>query len=112
METTKDAQQETKITPQEMPIAPSVATMRRIGEDTIPSKRTFGSSVWVIFEAGDPLAEGFEESGKEFAVNRRGSKVAASRLPRVHRIGRLEESLYWLFSAAVLGYLLLEIIGR
>jgi hypothetical protein len=45
-------------------------------------------------------------------IDRRTSEVAARRLPGVTRIGRLEESLYWLFSAAVLGYLLLEIIGR
>jgi hypothetical protein len=45
-------------------------------------------------------------------MDRRPSEVAARRLPGVKRVGRLEESLYWLFSAAVLGYLLLEIIGR
>jgi hypothetical protein len=73
---------------------------------------TRGSPVWGIdfFETSDRLAEGFKESGREF--DRRTSEVAARRLPGVKRVGRLEESLYWLFSAAVLGYLLLEIIGR
>jgi hypothetical protein len=110
MGTAKYAQQETTNAPQEMPNSPGVATVRRFDEDTIPLKRTGGSSVWFIFEAGDQLTEGFED--KEFEGNRRASKVAASRLPGVHRVGRLEESLYWLFSAAVLGYLLLEIIGH
>jgi hypothetical protein len=55
---------------------------------------------------------GFEESGKVFAVNRKASELAARRLPGIRRVGRFEESLYWLFSAAILGYLLLEIIGR
>ena len=45
-------------------------------------------------------------------MDRRTSEIAARQLPGVKRVGRLEESLYWLSSAAVLGYLLLEIIGR
>jgi hypothetical protein len=56
--------------------------------------------------------EGFEDGGKEFEINRRASKVGARRSPGVERVSRLEESLYWLFSAAMLSYLLLQIIGR
>jgi hypothetical protein len=114
MQTSKDVRQAMKFTRQELPTAPGVPPGRTFDADAILSKRTRGSSVWVIdfFETGDGLTEGFEDGGKEFEINRRASKVAVDRLPGVKRVGRLEESVYWLFSAAMLGYLLLEIIGR
>jgi hypothetical protein len=110
----KYAQGETDLTPRETPTAPSASPGQGFDENTTFSRMTRGWPVWGIdfFETGDRLAEGFKESGREFDINRRASDVAARRLSGVKRVGRLEESLYWLFSAAVLGYLLLEIIGR
>ena len=52
------------------------------------------------------------ESSEEFPINRQGSEVAAYRRPSVKRIDRLEESVYWLVSAAMLVYLLLGVISR
>jgi hypothetical protein len=114
MGTPKYAQEETDLTPRETPTAPGASPGQQFDEDKTLSRMTRGSSVWGIdfIETGDRLAEEFEESGREFEINRRASEVAARRLPGVKRVGRLEESLYWLCSAAVLGYLLLEIIGR
>jgi hypothetical protein len=114
MGTPKYSQKATNLTPRETAIAPGASAGRRFDEDTTLSRITRGSSVWDIdfFEMRDHLAEGFKESGKEFAINRKASELAARRLPGIKRIGRSEESLYWLFSAAILGYLLLEIIGR
>jgi hypothetical protein len=114
MGTPKYAQKETNLTQRETAIAPGASAGRRLDEDTILSRMTRGAFVWDIdfFETRDRLAEGFEESGKVFAINRKASELAARRLPGIKRVGRLEESLYWLFSAAILGYLLLEIIGR
>jgi len=114
MGTPKYAQEETDLTPRETPAVRGASAGHQFDEDTTLSRMTRSSSVWAIdfFETGDRIAEGFEESGREFEINRRASEVAARRLPGVKRVGRLEESLYWLFSAAVLGYLLLEIIGR
>ena len=114
MGTPKYAQEETDLTPRETPTAPSASPGRRFDENTKLSRTKRGSPVWGIdfFETSDRLAEGFKESGREFEMDRRTSEVAARRLPEVKRVGRLEESVYWLFSAAVLGYLLLEIIGR
>jgi hypothetical protein len=111
MGTPKYAQEETDLAPRETPTAPP---RRRFNEKMKLSRMKRGSPVWGIdfFETSDRLAEGFKESGREFEMDRRTSEVAARRLPGVKRVGRLEESLYWLSSAAVLGYLLLEIIGR
>ena len=61
---------------------------------------------------GKYIQQIFAESSKEFPMNRQGSEVAAYRRPSVKRVDRLEESLYWLLSAATLIYLLLGIIGR
>ena len=114
MGTPKYAQKETNLTSRETPTAPGASSGQRFDEDTTLSRMTRDWSVWDIdfFQTRDRLAEGFKESGKEFEINRGASEVAARRLPGVKRVGRLEESLYWLFSAAMLGYLLLEIIGR
>jgi hypothetical protein len=65
-----------------------------------------------FFEARNRLLAGFEESGKEFDINRQGDTGAAYRRTPLQRVDRLEESLYWLLSAAMLVYFLLEIIGR
>ena len=114
MGTAKYAQGETEFTPQEMTIASGAPTKQRFDEERIPSRATGGSSVWVIdfFQTPDQLGEEFDGSDKELGINWRAGKIAARRLPQVKRMGRLEESLYWLFSAAILSYLLLEIIGR
>jgi hypothetical protein len=111
METQKNVRPEMKSTHPELPTAPP---KQRFDEDTTLSKLTRGSSVSVndSVEALDRLAEGFEDSGQGFEINQRLSKLAPRRLPSVKRIDRLEESLYWLFSAVTLAYLLLEIIGR
>ena len=114
MGTLKDAQEETGLTPRETLTESGASPGQPFEEETALLGMTSGSSVWGIdfFETRDRLAEGFEESGKVFAINRKASELAARRLPGIKRVGRLEESLYWLFSAAILGYLLLEIIGR
>jgi hypothetical protein len=49
---------------------------------------------------------------EKLEIDRRASKVAARRPLLTKRLDRLEESLYWLLSAAMLVYLLLGIIGR
>jgi hypothetical protein len=114
METQKNVQQEMKSTQPELPAAPGAPPTQRFDDETTLSKMTYGSSVSFndFVEAGDRLAEGFEDSGRDFEINRRLSELAARRLPSVKRVDRLEESLYWLFSAVALAYLLLEIIGR
>jgi hypothetical protein len=114
MGTQKYIQKEMKSRPRELPAAPGAPSKQRFDEGTTLSKMSHGSSVSVsnAIEARDRLAEGFEDSGQEFEINRRLSKLAARRLPSVKRVDRLEESLYWLFSAVTLAYLLLEIIGR
>ena len=114
MGTQKHVQQDMKFTQQELPAAPGVPPKQRFDEEATLSKMTHSSSVSVtdFVEARDRLAEGFADSGQEFEINRRLSELAARRLPSVKRVDRLEESLYWLFSAVTLAYLLLEIIGR
>jgi len=114
MGTPKYAQPETESTPRETTGSPGVPPEQRFDEDTTHSRMMRGSSFWEIdfFETGDQLAEGFEGSSKEFEIDRRTREVAGRRLPGLKRVGRLEESLYWLFSAALLGYLLLDIIGH
>jgi hypothetical protein len=59
-----------------------------------------------FFEARDRLSGGFEGGDKEFTKSR---KVRALRL---RSIERLEESVYWLLTAATFVYLLIEILGR
>jgi hypothetical protein len=62
-------------------------------------------------DAGDGLSAKFEEPSKEFEIKRKILKIAARRTPFVRRIDRLEESLYWLRSAATLAYLVRWVIG-
>ena len=64
-----------------------------------------------FFKARDRLSARFEETSKEFEIKWKIRKVAACRMPSVRQIDRLEESLYWLLSAATLVYLVLWIIG-
>jgi hypothetical protein len=52
-----------------------------------------------------------EENGREAYFLNAPSRAVVRRFPTVTRPDRLEESLYWLFSAATLGYLLVVIIG-
>jgi hypothetical protein len=68
------------------------------------------ASVVDFLEARDRLSAEFEGSSKDFKLTWRTRKVIAPRMPSP-RVDRLEESLYWLISAATLGYLLLEIVG-
>jgi hypothetical protein len=56
------------------------------------------------------MTAGFE-GGREELGKRKSSKVAARRIPPPGRMDRLEESLYWLLSAAALVYLFLGLIG-
>jgi hypothetical protein len=70
-----------KFTQRELPVAPGAAPGPRIDEATT-----------------------------EFEINK-ARKAAADRLRSAQRVARLEESLYWLLSAATLVYLLFQIIG-
>jgi hypothetical protein len=83
MGTPKYAEPETELTPPETPGSPSVSPEERFDEDTTDSRMSHGSPVWEIdfFETGNRLAEGFEESGKEFEIHRRTSELAGRRLP-------------------------------
>lgn len=65
-----------------------------------------------FFETRDRLSAEFAETRTGFEVKRKVRKVGARRIPSVGRIDRLEESFYWLLSAATLDYLVLGIIGR
>ena len=65
-----------------------------------------------IFKARDRLSERFQETSKEIEIKRKIRNVAARRMPPVRQIDRLEESLYWLLSAATLVYLLLGFTAR
>ena len=69
------------------------------------------SCVIDFFEARDRLSAGFESSSEEFEIKRKAGNVAARQIPSVGRFDRLEESLYWLLSAATLIYLVLAVIG-
>ncbi|MEY2607099.1 MAG: hypothetical protein QOH31_4939 [Verrucomicrobiota bacterium] len=63
-----------------------------------------------FLNARDRLSAEFEGTSKELEITWKARKVAARRMPSV-RVDRLEDSLYWLLSAATVGYLVLEIIG-
>jgi hypothetical protein len=71
-------------------------------------------SVRVIdfFEARDRLKPGLDEPGQPLGTKGKSQKLALHRLPSIKRADRLEESVYWVLSAAMLVYLLLEIISR
>jgi hypothetical protein len=114
MGTQKYIQQEMKFTQRVLEAGPGAPPAPRIDGATTLSNVTCAPSVCVIdfFDARDRLRAGFEESSKEFEINRKASKVAAHRLPSAERVDRVEELLYWLLSAATLVYLLLCIVGR
>jgi hypothetical protein len=114
MRTPEYVQQEMKSTARELPTGPDAAPGQRFDEETTLSKMTPDSPEWVIdfYQTRDRLRQGFADSSKEFEIDWRARKDALPRLPPVKGGGRLKESVYWLFSAALLAYLLLEIIGR
>ena len=114
METPDYLQEEMKFAQRELPAAPGATTPPRTNEATTRSKliRTSAARRIDFFEGGDRLPGGFEGSSQEFEVNRSAKEAAARRLTAVARMDRLEESAYWLLSAATLVYLLLGIISR
>ncbi len=63
-----------------------------------------------FLKARDRLSAEFEGTSRELEIAWKAHKIAARRMPSV-RVDRLEDSLYWLLSAATVGYLVLEIIG-
>jgi hypothetical protein len=65
-----------------------------------------------FFEARDRLKPGLDERGQPLGIKGKSQKLALHRLPSTKRANRLEESVYWVLSAAMLVYLLLEIISR
>jgi hypothetical protein len=71
---------------------------------------TTSACVIDFLKARDRLSAEFEGTSKELEITWKARKVAACRMPSV-QVDRLEDSLYWLLSAATLGYLVLEIIG-
>jgi hypothetical protein len=81
-------------------------------QQKLPAAEPSTSLACVIdfLEARDRLSAGFEETRKEFEIQRKVRKVTPC-LPLVGRIDRLEDSLYWLISVVTLGYLFLQIIS-
>jgi hypothetical protein len=65
-----------------------------------------------FFEARDRLKPGLDERGQPLGIKGKSQKRALHRLPSIKRADRLEESVYWVLSAAMLVYLLFEIISR
>jgi hypothetical protein len=61
---------------------------------------------------GVPVAPCDDEAATLPRVTRAAGKVVFDRRRSIERVGRLEESLYWLLSAATLIYLLFGIIGH
>jgi hypothetical protein len=114
METPMYIQQEMKFTLRKLPAEPGAPSAPCLDEETKLSPVTHVPFVCAInfFEERGGLPAGLEKSRQEFATNRVAPKVAARRLHSSRRIDRLEESLYWLLSAATLVYLLLGIIAR
>ncbi len=101
-----------KFLQQELPATPAPRSAPGIDEAATLLTVIRAPSACAIdfFEARNSLTTGFEEGSKEFE-KRKASKVAARRTPSLGRIDRLEESLYWLLSAATLVYLFLGLIG-
>jgi hypothetical protein len=96
-----------KLTLRELPASP-------IEEATTSSRVTHAPSGCVsdFLQARDRLPAGLEGTGHDFEMNRIAKEAAAHRLHAVMRMDRLEESVYWLLSAATIVYLLLGIISR
>jgi hypothetical protein len=86
----------------------------RIEEATTRSRVTRAPSGCVsdFLPARDRLPTGLEGTSHDFEMNRIAKEAAADRLLAVTRMDRLEESVYWLLSAATIVYLLFGIISR
>jgi hypothetical protein len=69
------------------------------------------SSVIDFVEARDRLSAEFLETAERCAAARKISDGAARRRRSIELTNRVEQSLYWLLSAAVLAYLALKIAG-
>jgi hypothetical protein len=106
-------QQNIESTQREWQAAPAPRSAPGIDEAAALSTVIRAPSACVVdfFEARNRLPAGFEASSEEFEIKRKAGNFAARRIPSVGRFDRLEESLYWLLSAATLIYLVLEIIG-
>jgi hypothetical protein len=114
METPDYLQEERKFAQRDLPAAPGAPPPPRTNEATTRSKLIRAPAARLIdfFEGGARLPGGFEGSSQEFEANRSAKEAAARRLTAVARMDRLEESAYWLLSAATLVYLLLGIISH
>jgi hypothetical protein len=53
-----------------------------------------------------------DERSQNLGTKGKSQKLALQRIPSIKRADRLEESIYWVLSAVMLVYLLLEIIGQ
>jgi hypothetical protein len=102
-----------KFTQRELQAVPAARSAPGIDEAATLSTVIRAPSACVInfFEARDRLLAGFEVSSQEFEIKPKAGNVAARRIPSIGRIDRLEESLYWLLSAATLVYLIFGIVG-
>jgi hypothetical protein len=109
MKTPNDTLRNTKSIAFESPAGLGVPSLPDI-ELTTPPQSVGGAGAFNFFEPGHPIAGRFEETGNQFAIDLR-SKVSTRRRSLTKKSDRLEESIYWLLSAAVLIYLLLGIIG-
>jgi hypothetical protein len=85
-----------------------------IEETTKLLEATSPPSVCIIdfFEARDRLKPGLDERGQNSRTKEKSQKLAPHRIPSIKRVDRFEESIYWVLSAVMLVYLLLEIIGQ
>jgi len=112
--TEKYMQQNMEFTQREWQAAPAARSAPGIDQAAALLTVIRAPSACVIdfFEARNRLLAGFEASSEAFEIKRTTGNVAARRIPSVGRFDRLEESLYWLLSAAMLIYLVLEIIGH
>jgi hypothetical protein len=109
----KDIQEAKKLTEQELKGLPGAPGVHRIEEARTLVAMTRTPSLCVIdfFAARDWLQAGLGESSQKFRIHREVNNLATCRLPAVRQVDRLEESLYWLLSAAMIIYFLLGIIG-
>ena len=109
MKTPKDTPRNTKSTAFESPAGLCVPSLPEI-ELAAPPQLVGGTRAFNFFEPGHPIAAALKETSNQFEIDLR-PKVSARRRFLTKKSDRLEESIYWLLSAAVLIYLLLGIIG-
>jgi hypothetical protein len=109
MKTPNDNPRNTKSTAFESTAGLCVPSLTDI-ELTTPPQLVGGTRACNFFEPGHPIAAGFKETGNQFEIDLR-PKASARRRSLTTKSDRLEESIYWLLSAAVLIYLLLGILG-